>query len=292
MRHPTNTPHRVVGFGDNVVDRFVDRGQFFPGGNSINFAVFARELGADSAYLGVFADDEASAHIQFSLAQLDVSSHRSVIRHGETGWCDVRVVDGDRVFGDWSGGVTIAEPFVLNDADLEYLSGFELIHSGAYAGVESQLPRLRNTGALVVFDLSDEPEQREDAYVSRVAPFADLIVASVADLDWADAEEYARYLVSQGAAMSLVTRGTEGSGLYDGEQFVRAEAVPIDAVDTMGCGDAFITAFVLDLLGASWSRTERPSLDAVVSGLESAAQFAADRCAIEGAYGFAKEYSQ
>ena len=35
----------VLGLGDNVIDRFVDRGVFYPGGNGINFAVFARQLG-------------------------------------------------------------------------------------------------------------------------------------------------------------------------------------------------------------------------------------------------------
>ena len=37
---------RVLGFGDNIVDRFLDRGLDYPGGNCVNVAVFARRLGS------------------------------------------------------------------------------------------------------------------------------------------------------------------------------------------------------------------------------------------------------
>ena len=32
---------KLVGFGDNVVDRYLDRGLFYPGGNALNVAVYA-----------------------------------------------------------------------------------------------------------------------------------------------------------------------------------------------------------------------------------------------------------
>ena len=34
---------KVLGLGDNVVDRYVNKGIMFPGGNAVNFAVYARE---------------------------------------------------------------------------------------------------------------------------------------------------------------------------------------------------------------------------------------------------------
>jgi len=48
---------KILGLGDNIIDRFVDRGIDYPGGNAVNVAVYARRLGAESGYLGVFGDD-------------------------------------------------------------------------------------------------------------------------------------------------------------------------------------------------------------------------------------------
>ena len=36
---------RVLGFGDNVVDKYEHEGIMYPGGNCLNFAVYARMIG-------------------------------------------------------------------------------------------------------------------------------------------------------------------------------------------------------------------------------------------------------
>lgn len=288
----TGRPARVVGFGDNVVDRFTERGVFYPGGNCVNFAVFARRLGAESAYLGVLGTDDAARHIRASLAELGVSTDRCVEREGVTGWCDVTVVDGDRVFGDWDAGVVLEQPFVPAAEDYAYLADFDLVHVSAYAGLEPHLADLREHAALVSFDLSDELEQRDPAYLDRVAPHIDLAVLSVADLDWADAEALARDVHSRGAALCLITRGLEGSAVFDGERMLRAEAVQVEAHDTMGAGDAFITAFTHTLLEDGWTRGVRPADDVIHRALRRAARFAADQCAVEAAFGYPKEILQ
>lgn len=51
----------IVGFGDNVVDRYEHLGVMYPGGNAANVAVYARWLGAArAAYMGIFGTDEAA----------------------------------------------------------------------------------------------------------------------------------------------------------------------------------------------------------------------------------------
>lgn len=45
-------PISVLGFGDNVVDKYEHIKTMYPGGNAVNFAVFAKKLGVDrSAYM-------------------------------------------------------------------------------------------------------------------------------------------------------------------------------------------------------------------------------------------------
>ena len=49
---------KVLGLGDNVVDKYENLGIMYPGGNSLNFAVFAKKLGHESSFMGVFGSDE------------------------------------------------------------------------------------------------------------------------------------------------------------------------------------------------------------------------------------------
>lgn len=46
----------ALGFGDNVVDRYEHIHTMYPGGNAVNFAVYAKKCGAArSAYMGILA---------------------------------------------------------------------------------------------------------------------------------------------------------------------------------------------------------------------------------------------
>jgi sugar/nucleoside kinase (ribokinase family) len=254
--------------------------------------VYARRVGAESAYLGVLATDEPARHLRAALGELGVSTERCVEREGVTGWCDVTVVDGDRVFGDWDGGVVLDQPFVPNDDDFRYLAGFDLVHVGAYAALEPSLPQLREHARLVSFDLSDEPEQRDPEYLDSVVPHVDLAVLSVADLSWPEAEDLARDVHRRGAPLVLLTRGLDGSAVFDGAAFHRAPAVAVEATDTMGAGDAFITSFTLSLLDGGWTRGNVLPADVFDGALHRAARFAAHQCSLEGAFGYAKEILQ
>ena len=55
---------RLIGIGDNVCDVYLHLAEMFPGGQALNVAVFAKMQGIDSAYLGVFGDDEVAEHIE------------------------------------------------------------------------------------------------------------------------------------------------------------------------------------------------------------------------------------
>lgn len=54
---------KVLGLGDNVVDKYMHIKTMYPGGNALNIAVLARLSGIEVGYLGVFGDDEAAKHV-------------------------------------------------------------------------------------------------------------------------------------------------------------------------------------------------------------------------------------
>ena len=74
---------RILGLGDNVVDRFLDRGRMYPGGQAMNVAVYASMLGAESGYLGVFGTDEMAMLNKAVLKELHVDTSHAVTEKGK-----------------------------------------------------------------------------------------------------------------------------------------------------------------------------------------------------------------
>lgn len=283
--------YKVVGFGDNVADRYTNQRVMFPGGNAVNFAVYAKKIGMDAAYLGVFGNDEIAEHIQYALKDMGVKLDHCVVKDGESGYCDVILEEGDRVFQDWNeGGVSTKEPMVLEEKELSYLSEFDFIHSGCYANIEGELPKLRSLKGLVCFDFSDDEEFKEDDYLKAVCPYIDFALFSCDDFDESEMKTFAKHVVSCGAKYVLMTQGAKGQLFYDGKDFYRGIVHMVDAVDTMGAGDSFMTAFTMSLLSSGWSRTNPPTIEAIQKSFEIAADFSANNCLQEGSFGYKKSY--
>lgn len=281
---------KALGFGDNIVDRYLDRGKLYPGGNCVNFAVFARRLGADSSYLGVFGSDEHGAFLKAAIDAEGVDASRSVTRDGPSGISTISIVDGDRVFGGWNGGgVTVSDPLELDEDLLAYVAGFELVHSSVYSRSEQELPKVHASGPLVSYDFSSEEEFRTSVYFAKVCPSVDLALISCSGLRIHDTERLLADLVAHGAGMALGTRGALGAVVYDGREYITAPAVPLPAadvpIDTMGCGDAFLTAFAVTLAESGWHRQAGPDTAAIRGALHAGATFAARQCLVEGAFG-------
>lgn len=281
---------RILGFGDNIVDRFVDRGIDYPGGNSVNVAVYARRLGVAAAYLGVFGDDDLGRFLRESITAQDVSVDHCVVRAGESGLSTLSVDDGERVFLGWNGGgVTVREPLLLDAELVEYVSTFDLVHSSVYSRSESELPGLAGSGPLVMFDLSSEDEYRTPSYLDRVCPYADLVLLSCSHLDEAATHALLAEAVNRGAGMALATRGVDGAIAHTGRCSVtapaRQSAGTKPLVDTMGCGDAFLAGFAVSLVREGWSAGTPLQRKVIERALHDGADAAYEQCYVEGAFG-------
>ncbi|MEV5515216.1 PfkB family carbohydrate kinase [Streptomyces flaveolus] len=279
----------VLGFGDNTVDRFVDRGTDYPGGNCVNVAVYARRLGLDAAYLGVFGDDDLGTFLRTAVTAQGVAVDHSPVRRGGTSVSTLHVRDGDRVFlGYDEGGEAVREPLVLDPGLLAYAASFALVHSSVYSRTEAELPVLAAAGPLISFDFSDEAEFRTPAYLDRVCPHVDLALLSCSHLDEPATRGLLAEVVGRGAGTALATRGLDGAIAYDGRVTVTAparHADPGSMSDTMGCGDAFLAGFVVALLRDGWSRRVPPAPETLEHALRRGAQAAYEQCFVEAAFG-------
>ncbi len=282
---------RVIGIGDNVCDKYEHQGTMYPGGQVLNYTVYATMLGAEAAYIGVFGTDEVAEHVMNTLDRHGIDRSRCRQYEGENGCARVTLVDGDRVFlGSNKGGVLREHPIVLDDEDLAYIRGFRHCHVSNNSYMDGQLPRLKETGISVSYDFSGQWTDPER--VERVAPYIDFAFFSAGSAGAEVTEDTLRKLSAMGVGISIATRGSKGALLYDGRDFYEQPPKLVEAVDTLGAGDSFATAFLLSWLedrdAAERDPSSRPAL--LRKALEKAAEFSSGTCLVYGAFGEGKQY--
>ena len=267
---------RIIGVGDNTVDTYIHLCTTFPGGNAVNVAVLAHLYGAEAAYLGYVGKDEAGMLILNSLRQegLDVS-HCKELEGIPTAYSSVSVVDGDRVFGKSDPGAS--QHIRLTEDDLAYIRTFDLVHTSVYSFLEGQLAPLKAASRLLSFDLS---QRCDPEYLQTVLPYCDIAFLSLSAIANDERDRLMRKMISYGLKLVVMTRGKEGSWVYDGSTLYHQDILPVETVDSLGAGDAFAARFLIE--------TARGISISVA--MERAAQSAAENCTHYGAYGYGQPY--
>ena len=167
---------RVIGVGDNVVDKYMHTKTMYPGGNAFNFSAYASMLGASSSYMGVFGSDEAAQLVQATARELGIDTSHCRVEEGENGYAMITLVDGDRKFlGSNKGGVAKEKPIHFEEADLEYLDGFSLICTSINSHINPELPKLRPLKPYVAYDFSI---LETDEIFDAVCPHIDFAITS------------------------------------------------------------------------------------------------------------------
>lgn len=281
---------KVLGLGDNVCDVYLHTGTMYPGGQAVNFAVYAGQLGAQADFMGVFGGDAVARHVQSTLDEKGVGRSHCRSYPGENGFARVTLVEGDRVFmGSNRGGVLQERPIYLEQADLDYIAGFDLVHTTNNGFIDSLLPQLHQLPPFVSYDFSYR--WNEEDRVERVCPYIDFAFLSCSGLDDVQTQDLCRRLYEKGCGVVTATRGSKGATVFDGSRFYEQSPHLVEPVDTMGAGDSFATAMLISLLQAleregrnAWS-WESFRANALPQALDKAAAFSARNCLVHGAFG-------
>ena len=267
---------QLIAVGDNVVDCYLDQGTFYPGGNAVNVAVNCARNGAQRvAYLGVFGDDAAAAHLKASLTAEHVAWERSRDVRAASGQPQVKLTpEGDRVFvGSVEDTAQSLFRLRLTRKDLDYIAGFDCCHSSCYSGLELELPHLA-ARCPVSFDFSDESSE---AYVAQVAPHLRFAFFSGSGMGDARLDDLIRSCHGAGVEVVGITLGARGALFSrNGERFVQPVKPAPALVDTMGAGDSFIAGFLTRFLDSG----------DMTRALDYAAERAAQTCGFFGAFGY------
>lgn len=266
---------KLLGAGDNVVDRYIRQGYQYPGGNAVNVAVYTAQLGGDASYMGVVGDDDSGRFLLSSLKDEGVHTDLIRVAHGPTAYALVDLVDSDRVFRGSFKGVALFTP---TRKQLDTMKNFDVVHAG-YAS--SLLPSIQAMAkqTRISFDFGSKYALTD---VETAMPDLFLATFSGGKLSEEKALQSATDAVNAGAQMGLVTLGSRGAVLATRTGHWFEPARPVDLVDTLGAGDAFIAGFLQAVIDGS---TLQHSLQ---SGAENAARI----CTVHGAFGHRAELSE
>lgn len=238
---------KVAAIGDNVVDIYLDQKRMYLGGNSLNFANFATEFpDVQSMYIGNFGNDELSTYVKGVLGDLSVDYSFSRELDGESGYSKVTLKNGDRVFITSNRGGVLKKGIQLSPQALSEVNQYDLVHFNINGNADQYLRDIH--GPKVVYDYSDFSSREQ---IEHTISQVDIACFSMGDAS----EKAVRNLIKEVHQLStnqklivLITRGEHGAVVSAAGEIYKQDAAKVDnVVDTMGAGDAFITAFSISL---------------------------------------------
>ena len=278
---------RGLVIGESLID-IVDSDEHV-GGSPLNVAVGLARLGRDVDFLTYIADDAYGRRITeyLNAAGVQLVSESQTAQRTATARSTI-AEDGsaDYVFDlDWqlSGTPPVAPPL--------------FVHTGSIAAVQdpgclavAALIDTYRVSATVTFDPNVRPSLIADRDLAReriehLVERSDIVKVSEEDLRWLDPdrppERIAQTWLALGPAIVAVTMADRGAAAVCAAGVARVPARPVQVVDTVGAGDAFMVGLIdalwaSDLLGAQ-RRAELAALDldALTAALEAAGAAAA-----------------
>jgi fructoselysine 6-kinase len=263
---------KVLGIGDNVVDKYLNLGLMFPGGNALNVPVFAHRYGADAAYIGVLGNDRAGRHIRECLGEegVDISHVQFVSRPNR--YARVTLVAGERVFLP-GRNKEVTRMLALSATDYEFMRGFDVVHTSVHSFIDDHLQEIRAHSRLLSYDYSGVYDPQ---LLAKTLPHVDCAFFSGTGVPLEEIRALQKQLCEKGPRLVMVTRGAAGAILYLAGAYYEQDTVATQVADTLGAGDAFIARFLVGLLRG----------EEVRAALRGAAEASAAACQNYGAFGY------
>jgi fructoselysine 6-kinase len=227
------TDFDIATVGDNCIDRYLlPIGMSTVGGNALNVAVHLRHLGRLVAYFGAIGDDKEGRRTRLCLEDNRIDTTHLRVLEGKTAFTNLDVDDsGDRIIAFEDFGVCRGYRPTAHEVDR--LHRLRHVHLG-WLDDGGELKRsLAQSGVSVSQDLAVN------------AGAEDLTIAfASAGSDRHEAERLIKEILSKGARLAVVTRGSAGSIASDGSITVEMGVKEVEVLDTTGAGDTFFAGFI------------------------------------------------
>jgi ribokinase len=238
--------------------------QILAGGKSANQASAAARIGGRVAMLGAVGDDDNADFLleQLRHAGVDVSGVAHL--QGPSGTTVITVdshAENVIVYSAGSNGKVDEDYISAAASTITASKTLGLCLESPMAAVVRAATIAHDAGVKVLLndspfqkDLPQELVEHADILLVNEHEMAQLLgIEAPADDDWSgmDWERLALRMNDKGFRESIVTLGSEGSCVLSCEDgkgsFTMIPPVPVDAVDTTGCGDAFMGSILAGL---------------------------------------------
>jgi len=258
---------------EHLRERHHQRGS---GGSAANSVIALCQFGGTGWYSCKVANDELGHFYLKDLCDGGVGTRdTSFLEEGDTGRCVVLVTpDSDRTMCTYLG---ISGNLSLHELDQEALTASKWFYTEGYlvtsdtarvAAIEARKLAERN-GVKTALSLSDPNMVKffKDGLKEMIGERIDMVFANeeeamgMAETDnLDDAVAYMKTIAREFA----ITRGPKGALVWDGEQAIDIDPVPVKPVDTVGAGDMFAGAFLYGLT-QGWSHQRAGDLASAAS---------------------------
>ncbi|SDO50759.1 aminoimidazole riboside kinase [Alkalicoccus daliensis] len=261
----------IISLGEALID-FIpldDNNETFqksPGGAPANVAVGLARLGAKSTFLGKVGDDVLGRFLKETLDSYGVDTTRMLFtKDTRTGVVFVTLGEGgERSFEfyiDPSADRFLEEKEIeeelFKEHNLLHFGSISLISEPAKSATKRAVSLAKEHGLLVSYDPNLRLGLWESAAlakqeISSMLGEADVLKISEEELEFItgekDIEKGVGRLDAYNIPLILITMGAEGSYIFiQGEAPVQVAAMKVNAVDTTGAGDAYVSGFLYQL---------------------------------------------
>lgn len=230
-------------YGDKIP---VKELSFSVGGNAANNAVGAKRLGVNSSTILTLGDDDIGNQIIEKLVKERVNTSYIFRQKGSnSNYSSVVVVAGERTIFSYKFPRTYEFPGELPETRWIYLTsmgdGFPPVYEKVVEWVKNK-PEIKlafNPGSRQIRAGTEAIKSvLEAAYAVYVNRKEAEIISGFSDSQGKE-KELLKEVSALGPKISLITDGANGSFVYDGEKFIKAGVMPVDAYERTGAGDSF-----------------------------------------------------
>ena len=252
------SPYRVICFGEVLWDCFP--GRRVPGGAPLNVAYHLSKANCRATVVSAVGDDDLGTEMLATMRQWDMDTTAIRIHEGlPTGTVEVALEDGIPSY-TISDGVAWDE--IASDASLSTLATGNAPAAIVFGSLAQRTTSNRKSlealltiypDAMRVFDVNLREPHSDIARVRELLSKSDLVkvndeelqILTQDQLENGSIEARAKNIADRFNCRAVcVTRGKDGASLLERGTWTDVEATPVNAVDTVGAGDAFLAALL------------------------------------------------
>jgi fructokinase len=257
------------------------------GGAAANVAVGLARLGTRSAFVGSVGKDPFGRFLAETLDRENVNVRGlrfDARRRTRLAFVSLTAT-GNRDFAFWESQPA-DEVFSLSASDVRWIARAKIVHISSFmllkrpvrAAVMRAAVQLNRRGTLISFDpnlrLPLWSSRREaQSTLGRMLEMSDIVRMNDEEAEFLtgrrSADAAAAILLRRGPLLVVITAGEKGCAFYSRLGSGTVPGFSVQAVDTTGCGDAFLAALLHGLV-----RRQEPISDLAVEVLHSLCRYA------------------